>query len=880
MWRILRGEARDSGLFGHRGGRSAVTSVLLERNLPWGSARAARPRETAPVPDLVLSGGLVLRDGAWVRGRPGVPGRTRSRTARRNPVPRSSTCPGASSRPGSSTCSATAALGIDVTRSPERLWELAAELPRWGVTAWLPTVVTAPVGAVDAALRRRGRRPAGRLAGRGAPRAARRGPVPGPAARGAHPEELLRAPDARGGGRLVPGRWRRPGDAGAGAAGRPRADRRAGRAGGGGVARALGGDHGAGHGRHRRRRHAGSPTSSTGWPRSTTASPGLPGVALTDERIHVGLIADGVHVAPHGGGPGPAGPGAAAHAGHRRRRADGAALGPSRSRGAPGRRHPRRVRRRRWTRRVRNLLGVLRVLAGRGRPRRRRRRRPPCWATPPGAPWPPGPGPTWWCSPPTSTWWSTYVGGELVHDARWSRPPGTEAVEVVRHPSGVVTWAFPFAGPDLVAAVTTRHGGTSEGAYASCNLGGHVGDDPARVRGQPGCGGRRPSAWTRLTIADQQHGRRVAVVDAGARRDRARPQRPARPAPRAATDALVTARAGGGPRRSWWRTAPRWCWSIRCGERSAVAHAGRRGAVLDVLAATIDVLRGRGRVGPGRPARRRRALHRPRRLRDRRRRPGRGRRRPSAGRFLVPTAGGPGPLRPAGGRRPPPRAGRGAPGPHRRGGTTTDAAPADLFSDRAARPCGRFALVAALRSGPPRSPVACQPPLDARPPMTDAPPRRPASATCPSRSTGRRCDAATTSTAGSSRSRSCSASPWTGPTRRCSRRPGSCTCWPASRTTRPARRRWSTSATCPCDRASGSSSAPTTSTGSASSPTATASTSRSRSSAGVDAGPAAGRPHRRHPAAHPLRRGHRLDRHGRGGPGPRRRDHRPRAVRR
>ena len=42
----------------------------------------------------------------------------------------------------------------------------------------------------------------------------------------------------------------------------------------------------------------------------------------------------------------------------------------------------------------------------------------------------------------------------------------------------------------------------------------------------------------------------------------------------------------------------------------------------------------------------------------------------------------------------------------------------------------------------------------------------------------------------------------TGPTPRCSRRPGSCTCWPASRTTRPARRRWSTSATCPCGRAS------------------------------------------------------------------------------
>ena len=36
------------------------------------------------------------------------------------------------------------AAGIDLTTEPERLWELAAVLPRWGVTAWLPTIVTAP----------------------------------------------------------------------------------------------------------------------------------------------------------------------------------------------------------------------------------------------------------------------------------------------------------------------------------------------------------------------------------------------------------------------------------------------------------------------------------------------------------------------------------------------------------------------------------------------------------------------------------------------------------------------------------------------------------------------------------------------------------------
>jgi N-acetylglucosamine-6-phosphate deacetylase len=34
--------------------------------------------------------------------------------------------------------------GIDLASEPERLWELAALLPRTGVTAWLPTIVTAP----------------------------------------------------------------------------------------------------------------------------------------------------------------------------------------------------------------------------------------------------------------------------------------------------------------------------------------------------------------------------------------------------------------------------------------------------------------------------------------------------------------------------------------------------------------------------------------------------------------------------------------------------------------------------------------------------------------------------------------------------------------
>ncbi len=36
------------------------------------------------------------------------------------------------------------AAGVDLTTEPERLWEVAAALPRWGVTAWLPTIVSSP----------------------------------------------------------------------------------------------------------------------------------------------------------------------------------------------------------------------------------------------------------------------------------------------------------------------------------------------------------------------------------------------------------------------------------------------------------------------------------------------------------------------------------------------------------------------------------------------------------------------------------------------------------------------------------------------------------------------------------------------------------------
>src|SRR4029453_18559731 len=108
------------------------------------------------------------------------------------------------------------------------LWEVAAVLPRWGVTAWLPTIVTAPAGARRRALEAwragappapAGGAPAGAAAG-----AALRGPVPGARAPRRPPAEVRGGPRSRP--RRVRGLGGRggAGDPGAGAAGRRRPD--------------------------------------------------------------------------------------------------------------------------------------------------------------------------------------------------------------------------------------------------------------------------------------------------------------------------------------------------------------------------------------------------------------------------------------------------------------------------------------------------------------------------------------------------------------------------------------------------------------------------------------------------------------------------------
>jgi YfiH family protein len=264
-------------------------------------------------------------------------------------------------------------------------------------------------------------------------------------------------------------------------------------------------------------------------------------------------------------------------------------------------------------------------------------------------------------------------------------------VREVRHPNGVATWAFDL-GPRVRAEVTTRAGGTSEGVYATCNLGSHVGDDPAQVRANRDAVAEALGVPA-LTIADQQHGSAVAVVDrelAGAGHD------PFEPLVETlvGVDALATVEPGIGLAVLVADCAPVVLHDPVRGAL-AVVHAGRLGTVRGVIGAAVRELGQlagsdpgdlRAGVGPciGAPAYEiggaaleevRTAL---------------------GDRHLTPTAPGHATfdLRAAVVER---LLGAGVRTEAIEVvGATTDAAE-DLFSDRAARPCGRFALVAVLQ---------------------------------------------------------------------------------------------------------------------------------------------------------------------------------------
>jgi hypothetical protein len=147
---------------------------------------------------------------------------------------------------------------------------------------------------------------------------------------------------------------------------------------------------------------------------------------------------------------------------------------------------------------------------------------------------------------------------------------------------------FPFSGDSVTAVVTTRHGGVSTGVYDSLNLGDHVGDDHEAVLENR----RRLAAALgvgRLTVADQRHRDRVAVIGAdlaGRGHDGDADARDALPG----TDAMVTSLPGVALATIAADCAPVVLFDpVR--PAIGVAHCGRRGTVLGTLPKTISAMR-------------------------------------------------------------------------------------------------------------------------------------------------------------------------------------------------------------------------------------------------------------------------------------------------
>jgi N-acetylglucosamine-6-phosphate deacetylase len=187
--------------------------------------------------------------------------------------------------------------GIDLTSEPERLWEVAALLPRFGVTAWLPTIVTSPPDRVDRALATLADRPAD-LGPVAEPLGLHlEGPFLNPVRRGAHVEALLADPVADAGRAAT---WSRDGGVTLvtlapelpGALDLVRGLRTRG-------VLVSAGHTDATADELRTAVEAGVSMVThlfNGMNPLHHRSPGVPGTALGDERLHVGVIADGVHV--------------------------------------------------------------------------------------------------------------------------------------------------------------------------------------------------------------------------------------------------------------------------------------------------------------------------------------------------------------------------------------------------------------------------------------------------------------------------------------------------------------------------------------------------------------------------------------------------------
>lgn len=189
------------------------------------------------------------------------------------------------------------AFGHDFTADASTIWEVAAGLPRYGVTAFLPTIITSPLEQVEAGLRVLSSGPPVGFRGAAPLGLHAEGPFLNPGKKGAHNPQYLRPPTAdavagwspAAGMRLVTMAPELPGALDVirslvargivVSTGHSMATYDQARA---------GFDAGATYGTH----------LFNAMPNFGHRDPGLPGALLTDDRMTVGFIADGVHTHP------------------------------------------------------------------------------------------------------------------------------------------------------------------------------------------------------------------------------------------------------------------------------------------------------------------------------------------------------------------------------------------------------------------------------------------------------------------------------------------------------------------------------------------------------------------------------------------------------
>ncbi len=249
------------------------------------------------VTDLIVRGARGWRGDTWSPSDVGVRDGVLVADGSLGGEPREIAADGCLVAPGYLDLQCNGGLGIDLAGEPERLWELAALLPRFGVTAWLPTIVTTLDGVVDRAIAALAAGPLEGWAGATPLGLHLEGPFLSPSKRGAHPEGLLRVPSLE----AIDGWSREAGVAvvtlapdlpGAIEVIEALVQR--------GVVVSLG------HTPATADQVMAAIDAGASWVTHLFNAmgplhhrkPGLAGVALADERLRVGLIPDGVHVHP------------------------------------------------------------------------------------------------------------------------------------------------------------------------------------------------------------------------------------------------------------------------------------------------------------------------------------------------------------------------------------------------------------------------------------------------------------------------------------------------------------------------------------------------------------------------------------------------------